>query len=223
MSIFFIFYSIHIDNDKGSPSRFCRYICLWSYWMSGSWCFLLSLVFIYEILEETGWITNCEKGSTNRAPVINNQKTANWSSKADTPVPLTILAHKLWKVGNGGYAVTGTAQSSTDLSYAEVKVKFYQESGALIDSGSTLINDLAAGEKWNFKVICINTDEHVANYKITVGSRFWALKNDFLFSVKCKVLLFSYRIGTQDRFFVNSRYNLVLMFLSLPYICLLSG
>jgi hypothetical protein len=53
-----------------------------------------------------------------------------------------------------------------------VKVKFYDDQGALIESGLANINDLSAGEKWNFKVSSLSFDKHIADYKIAVGNCF---------------------------------------------------
>jgi len=85
-------------------------------------------------------------------------------------VNLVILDSKLGKEEYGGYIVTGSAQSDKNQSYAEVDVKFYDSTGAVLQSGMTNIMDLKAGEKWNFKVYGPGSDLHVANYTIATTS-----------------------------------------------------
>jgi hypothetical protein len=85
-------------------------------------------------------------------------------------VGLVILDSKLGKEEYGGYIVTGSAQSDKNQSYAEVNVKFYDSTGAVLQSGMTNIIDLKAGEKWNFKVYGPGSDLHVANYTIATTS-----------------------------------------------------
>jgi hypothetical protein len=83
---------------------------------------------------------------------------------------LVINDHSLGKEEYGGYIVTGSATANKDLSYAEVKVKYYDESGALVGSDFTNIVDIAAGETWNFKVYGPSEDSiRVTEYKIAVG------------------------------------------------------
>ncbi|AKB41280.1 FxLYD domain-containing protein [Methanosarcina mazei] len=83
---------------------------------------------------------------------------------------LVINDHSLGKEEYGGYMVTGSATANKDLSYAEVKVKYYDESGALVGSDFTNIVDLDAGETWNFKVYGPFDDSvRVSDYKIAVG------------------------------------------------------
>jgi len=84
--------------------------------------------------------------------------------------PLVINDHELGKEEYGGYYVSGSATANKDLSYVEIKVKYYDESGALISSDFTNIVDLAAGETWNFKVYGPFDDSaRVTEYKIAIG------------------------------------------------------
>ena len=61
---------------------------------------------------------------------------------------LQILSHSMSTGQFGNLIIKGTAEnvSSATLSYAEVKVKFYDADGALIDTSLDNINDLGAGE-----------------------------------------------------------------------------
>ena len=86
---------------------------------------------------------------------------------------LEILSHNMSTAEFGNLVVKGAAKnvSSSNLSYAEVRVKFYDAAGALIATSLDNINDLGPGESWNFEVMYPGMDtENVASYKIGVGS-----------------------------------------------------
>jgi len=60
---------------------------------------------------------------------------------------------------------------SKALSYAEIRVKFYDVDGALLSTDIDNVNDLGPGEIWNFDVLYTGGEESkVATYKISVGS-----------------------------------------------------
>lgn len=97
------------------------------------------------------------------------------STPAATPAPIqdatiTILNSKLTKE-NTAWIVEGSAQAGQDLSYAQVDVKFYGKDGAVMQSGIANINNLKAGEKWNFKVYG-PFEGTVANYTIESKNNF---------------------------------------------------
>jgi uncharacterized protein YcfL len=108
----------------------------------------------------------------------NSTEYQNGSTPATTPVinetpavaDITILNDSLVKDDIGGYNVKGTAQANKDMSYAEIDVKFYDKSGAVLQSGLTNILDLKAGEKWNFEVLGPGSDKKVDSYKIAYTS-----------------------------------------------------
>ncbi len=86
---------------------------------------------------------------------------------------LEILSHSMSTTEFGLLVIKGVAKnvSSSNLSYAEVRVKFYDAAGNLIDTSLDNINDLAAGETWSFEVMYFGMDtENVKSYKIGVGS-----------------------------------------------------
>jgi hypothetical protein len=88
---------------------------------------------------------------------------------------LVILSHSMATTEYGIPVVSGEAKNVGDstLSYAEVKVKFYDGAGNLLDTWLDNINDLGAGQTWKFEVMYIGThDEDVASYEIGVGSCF---------------------------------------------------
>ena len=88
---------------------------------------------------------------------------------------LEILDHHMETGEFGNLIIKGTAKNigSSSLSYAEVRVKFYDKEGTLLDTSLDNINDLGPGETWNFKVMYLGTDtENVDSYKIAVGSVF---------------------------------------------------
>ena len=91
---------------------------------------------------------------------------------------LKILNHNLEYSEYGNLMVVGTAENvaSKQLSYAEIKVKFYDKDNALIDTSLDNINDLDVGEKWKFKVIYLGMDTYnIDTYEIAVGSTWWTL------------------------------------------------
>jgi hypothetical protein len=65
--------------------------------------------------------------------------------------------------------VKGTAQVNQSVSYAEITVKFYDASGAVVYTSFTNVVDLEAREKWNFEVLGPGSDKKVTNYKIAVS------------------------------------------------------
>lgn len=80
-----------------------------------------------------------------------------------------------WYTESYSAGVKGTAEnvSGDTLSYISVKVKFYDESNALIESSLDNINDLEADGKWKFDVLFPGSDtEDVSSYKIGVGEGF---------------------------------------------------
>jgi len=88
---------------------------------------------------------------------------------------LEILDHHMETGEFGNLIIKGIAKNigSSSLSYAEVRVKFYDKEGTLLDTSLDNINDLGPGETWNFKVMYLGTDtENVDSYKIAVGSVF---------------------------------------------------
>ena len=89
---------------------------------------------------------------------------------------LEILSHSMTG-GRGEYVtpvVSGTARNVTSSTIlAEVWVKFYDASGALLGTGADSITSLGAGETWSFKVTYYDIDrEDVYSYKIKADSPF---------------------------------------------------
>lgn len=134
-------------------------------------CVFIVVIGIFLAIGCTGSNSDYKEGNTNISSNAGEQSNVSTVQASEQPA-LNITSHTLSKQEYGGYIVKGTATSSRDLGYAEVKVKFYDDSGALIESGLANINDLGAGEKWNFEVYCLANDKHVADYKIAVGNSF---------------------------------------------------
>ena len=84
---------------------------------------------------------------------------------------LKILSHTLKHDEYGTYWVEGIAQNTGDkrLSYAEVRVRFYDSDGTLLDTSIDNTNDLDPGMKWRFKVYYFG-DGTPAKYDIGVGT-----------------------------------------------------
>lgn len=86
---------------------------------------------------------------------------------------LIILEHYPVAGEFGMLTIEGIAENTreTSLIYAEVRVKFYDENGAVIDTSLDNINDIGPGEKWNFKVMYFGTNaEKIDNYKVAIGT-----------------------------------------------------
>ncbi len=104
---------------------------------------------------------NTQSGNTEEVTQVEEQE------------PLTVVDSQLVKEQYGGYSITGTAKANKDLSYAEISAKCYDPDGAVIGSYLTNMNNLKAGETWNFKVIGPMDDSvRVANYTIGNGNSF---------------------------------------------------
>jgi len=94
---------------------------------------------------------------------------------AATGGKLEILSHHMTTGEYGNVIVEGQAKNvgGSNLAYAEVRVKFYDSAGSLIDTSLDNINDLGANETWNFEVFYLGMhEEEVATYEIGVGSCF---------------------------------------------------
>jgi len=67
---------------------------------------------------------------------------------------IEILNHKMEYGEFGNLMVVGTAKNNADerLSYVEIRVRFYDENNTLLDSSLDNINDLNAGQTWEFEV-----------------------------------------------------------------------
>ena len=109
-------------------------------------------------------------GSNNTSSDYQEGDSSQVTQQENAPA-LEILNSKLVKEDYGGYSVQGTAKANKDLTYAEVSVKCYGADGAVIGSYITNMNNLKAGETWNFKVIGPFDDSvRVANYTIANGN-----------------------------------------------------
>ena len=95
------------------------------------------------------------------------------SGSVSTGSEIEILEHHMETGDYGIINVVGQAKNtgSKSLSYAEIRVKFYDANDGLLDSSIDNINDLGAGETWNFKVMYLGLDdEKVDSYKIAAGT-----------------------------------------------------
>jgi len=114
-------------------------------------------------------VVGCTDNSTDHKEGI-AEPAATTSTTNETEIPnLEIVSHQLNEEDAGGYNVTGTAKAAKTLSYAEVKVKFYDKNGALIETSLDSINNLEAGKTWNFKVTGpLDDSVRIEDYKISV-------------------------------------------------------
>jgi len=73
--------------------------------------------------------------------------------------------------------VEGRAENTSDesFSYVEVRARFYNENGDLLESFLDNINDFGAGQTWAFEIMypAFGEDaQEVADYDIAVGTSF---------------------------------------------------
>ena len=118
--------------------------------------------------------TTTESKSDNSQPATAEPATQPTQVKQEVAEePLTIIDSKLVKEEYIGYSITGTAKANKDMSYAEISAKCYGPDGAVIGSYLTNMQNLKAGETWNFKVIGPMDDSvRVENYTIAAGNCF---------------------------------------------------
>jgi len=111
------------------------------------------------------------------SPPETNYETGNAIKEGTekTQEELTILNHQMEVGEYGNIYVRGLAENTAgkNLNYAEIKVKFYDKDGALIETFLDNVNDLGESEKWSFEVVYPRMDtERVEDYEISVGSVF---------------------------------------------------
>jgi len=103
------------------------------------------------------------------------------SDEATVQDDVEILEHELVREDEGGMAeqvsVEGRAENTSDesFSYVEIRARFYNEDGDLLDSFLDNINDFGAGQTWAFEVMYPGIGEdaqEVADYDIAVGTSF---------------------------------------------------
>lgn len=83
---------------------------------------------------------------------------------------LTILSHEIGTTSWGGISVTGIARNDSDgrLGYAEVKVRFYDVRGSLLETSFANVLDLDPGQTWSFEVLSFK--EGPSRYEIGIGT-----------------------------------------------------
>ena len=84
-----------------------------------------------------------------------------------------VILNNSMKVNSyGNLAVSGLVENiaNGELSYVEIKLKFYDFEHNVLETTSKSITNLEAGEKWRFEVVYPNTDIwKVVNYDIKLG------------------------------------------------------
>ena len=125
----------------------------------------------YESGSKLKMVEDSEKKSITGSAVREDEEDSSNDRESDEKIK--ILNHELTYGEYGTLSVTGTAENVVDrqLSYVEIRVKFYDEDGALIETFFDNINDLDAGEKWKFDVMYPGMDTYeVDDYDIGVGT-----------------------------------------------------
>lgn len=103
------------------------------------------------------------------------------SSTSEPDNDLEILKHQLVRENEGTrserVSVEGSAENTSDgqLSYAEVRARFLDEDGTLLESSLDNVNDLGSGMKWQFEIRFPGSGEDaaaVSEYEIAVGNSY---------------------------------------------------
>ena len=87
-----------------------------------------------------------------------------------------ILNQRIEREENEGFTlvtIKGSAKNSgkNSLLHAEVRVKFYDTNGALMDTLITTTSNLNPSETWNFEIEYFETEESkIENYELIVGT-----------------------------------------------------
>lgn len=95
------------------------------------------------------------------------QTTTQKPSKA-----LEIVDHEAYE-GDYDSGVKGTVKNNSDeeLDYVEVKAKFMDSEGTLLESGIDDVSGLSGGQKWDFKIMYLG-DEEFKDYELEVSTGF---------------------------------------------------
>lgn len=83
-----------------------------------------------------------------------------------------ILSHEMAVNPNGYLAVSGIVENKVDseLNYVEVKVKFYNNEGNVLETTSESIFNLEKGERWKFESVYPKFDiSKVSKYEVKLG------------------------------------------------------
>ena len=101
-------------------------------------------------------------------------QTGNSIKNEEIPAELlTILNYEFVNNEDGSLSIKGLAENTAgkQLSYAEIRVKFYDNKGELIESSFDSVNGLDTGEKWSFEVMSLGYNkDRVSSYEVDVGS-----------------------------------------------------
>ncbi|ODS36684.1 MAG: hypothetical protein A7315_14010 [Candidatus Altiarchaeales archaeon WOR_SM1_79] len=94
-------------------------------------------------------------------------------TKSASEEKIKILDHEMVRGEFGNLMVVGTAENVGDkqLSYAEIRVRFYDKDDVLLETFMDNINDVGPGQKWRFEVMYPGMDtQKVDHYDIGVGT-----------------------------------------------------
>jgi len=82
---------------------------------------------------------------------------------------LQILNHSQIEVGTYTLGVEGIAKNigNKQMGYAEIRVKFYDESDVLLETASDWIRDLNPNEEWQFEIY--TQSSNIDHYQIAIG------------------------------------------------------
>jgi len=141
---------------------------------------VLTAVFLLIVL--SFFTAGCGETQYQSGAAIQNNPTDSGSGSGSGQLPsaqqssgqqIQILNHVLEKTDYGTVQVTGTAKNvaGKQLSYVEIRVKFYDKNNVLLDTFFDNINDLDPDQTWKFEVIYPGLDSgEVDHYDIGVGT-----------------------------------------------------
>ncbi len=112
-----------------------------------------------------GTVFNLSNGVGLTGNVISNPKSSEIRE-------ISILESQLGYDNRGDLAVSGVIQNiaGKELSYVEIKIKFYDKDNLLLETSSESINDLGIDEKWKFSSVYPKFNvEEVKSYEVSVG------------------------------------------------------
>jgi hypothetical protein len=85
---------------------------------------------------------------------------------------INVLSHEMGNDTYGNLVVSGIVENiaNKNLSYVEIKIKFYDKEGNVLKTTSESISDLKDKEKWKFESVYPSFDSSkVASYEIRIG------------------------------------------------------
>lgn len=129
----------------------------------------------------TAALAGCASDDPNYEDGDSNTGSGGGDDGASVEEDVVIREHELVREDEGSMSesvsVKGRAENTSDqtFSYVEVRARFYNEAGDMLDSMIDNINDLEPGQTWSFEIQYLGIGDdaaEVADYDIAVGTSF---------------------------------------------------